>query len=481
MHTKFISRFRSFSFLRTCPAFTFFFLIILTGCGSASGTQAQGGQVTITGKIASCAGNGDSIRVFQLIGQELKPIAAAVLTQAGTDQTFKMEVKVPQSGLYVIGPNPQQNQAVLMVLGPEKEVVLNATCPNFFQSAIMPGSASNDAYKKVMAKISAYQQSSNALAQNRQLFAQSDPTQVARIQTQMDDEFTKFSTYLDSVTKAGGVIGNLARLYNCNFFPSPATCNGKSELDYFLNTYWEKVDLAQPEIAYLNIYFEKGKNYAAAIGAQNVPDGLNRLNTLADKTPAGSENRKVLLLAFMNGAEQAKSDDIYLAIANRFLKEFPNEKERNAALAERVKQMAMFAVGAPAPEIELMTPEGTMLKLSDLKGKVVMIDFWASWCRPCRAENPNVVRAYAKYKSAGFEIYGVSLDDKKPNWLDAIAKDGLTWKHVSDLAGWKSAGAKTYNVQSIPATFLIDKEGKILARNLRGAALDAKLSQIFGF
>ena len=108
-----------------------------------------------------------------------------------------------------------------------------------------------------------------------------------------------------------------------------------------------------------------------------------------------------------------------------------------------------------------------------------MIDFWAAWCRPCRVENPNVVALYKKYNSKGFEVFGVSLDRKKEDWVKAIEMDGLSWTHVSDLQYFNSAAARLYNIQAIPATYLLDKEGKIIAKNLRGIALRKKLEELF--
>lgn len=119
------------------------------------------------------------------------------------------------------------------------------------------------------------------------------------------------------------------------------------------------------------------------------------------------------------------------------------------------------------------------MKLSDLRGKVVLVDFWASWCKPCRRENPTVVKMYHKYKNKGFDIFSVSLDKSADRWKQAIAQDGLVWKsHVSDLKFWSNAAAKAWGVSSIPATFLLDKEGNVIGRNLRGAALEAKLAEV---
>jgi thiol-disulfide isomerase/thioredoxin len=140
-----------------------------------------------------------------------------------------------------------------------------------------------------------------------------------------------------------------------------------------------------------------------------------------------------------------------------------------------------LAPGKMAPDFEEMMPDSTMMKLSDLRGKVVLIDFWASWCGPCRRENPNVVRLYEQYKEDGFTVLSVSLDKMRPNWLAAIEKDNLSWPyHVSDLKHWGSRVAKLYGVTGIPFTVLVDQEGKIIATKLRGEQLHNELVRIFG-
>ncbi len=166
------------------------------------------------------------------------------------------------------------------------------------------------------------------------------------------------------------------------------------------------------------------------------------------------------------------------ALAKRFETERPTMKQAKVFVGN-AKRMRGIQIGDPAPEITLNSTENKPVSLSSLRGKIVLIDFWASWCGPCRQENPNVVRVYNRFKDKGFEIFSVSLDRDKTAWVKAIEKDGLIWpSHVSDLKYWQSAAAQNYGVNAIPATFLLDKDGKVIEKNLRGAALEKKLEEI---
>jgi peroxiredoxin len=145
---------------------------------------------------------------------------------------------------------------------------------------------------------------------------------------------------------------------------------------------------------------------------------------------------------------------------------------------KRIDLIRGTTVGYTANNFSQTSTDGKKVSLSDFKGKYVLIDFWASWCRPCRMENPNVVAAYNRFKSKGFTVLGVSMDSNRDPWLAAIQQDNLTWTHVSDLKGWGNEVGKLYGVTGIPQNYLIDREGKIVAKDLRGPALDEKLAEI---
>lgn len=152
--------------------------------------------------------------------------------------------------------------------------------------------------------------------------------------------------------------------------------------------------------------------------------------------------------------------------------------QRVVEAKKSLDELAKLSIGAIAPDFSAPTAEGGKLSLNDAKGKVTLIDFWAAWCKPCRIENPNLVALYKKYHDQGFNILGVSLDRKEEDWKKAIADDGLEWQQVSNLQFWQDPIAQLYNIRAIPASFLLDSQGKIVAKDLRGDELEAKVTEL---
>jgi peroxiredoxin len=172
----------------------------------------------------------------------------------------------------------------------------------------------------------------------------------------------------------------------------------------------------------------------------------------------------------MGTLDQENNEQVLISYAEKIKGKFKN----NTAVDQFLKRMEAIkpvSIGQIAPSFEMASSDGKVVKLSDFKGKYVLLDFWASWCGPCRAENPNVVKTYATFKNKNFTILGISLDDDKDAWLKAIKDDQLTWTHVSELKRWESSIANLYKIEGIPANFLLNPEGKIIAKNLRGEQL----------
>jgi peroxiredoxin len=268
-------------------------------------------------------------------------------------------------------------------------------------------------------------------------------------------------------------------------YGSPAS---KSLKDFSINSSnkWAKLYVLGREMDSLR---KSGASDSSLIAINNRGESmLNDLKSFVSDFIKGSSDPVTSVWALGTYAQIFTMDD-YQALLNGVVKKFPEHKgvraikemsERQLALAKEKAQASQPAqwVGKPAPELSLPDVNGNEIKLSSFKGKYVLVDFWASWCVPCRKENPNVVEAYNKYKSKNFTVLGVSLDKEKDDWIKAIQKDNLSWTQVSDLQEWNSVAVSTFNFNGIPFNLLLDPEGKIIAQSLRADELEKKLGEV---
>ncbi|MGA9651995.1 redoxin domain-containing protein [Pedobacter sp.] len=248
-----------------------------------------------------------------------------------------------------------------------------------------------------------------------------------------------------------------------------------SELNAIRNTYAKQVEQLQADFE--NKVSTQPQNRAAVLEElkPRYESYTNQLNSAIIKF---AKDNKGTLASFY--AMNTLSPQEFEAELVKFADEVKEEIKGNATVDAFVKQMALLKtvqVGQVAPAFTVNTADGKPVSLSDYKGKYVLVDFWASWCQPCRQENPNVVKVYNKYKTKNFDIIGISLDTDKAAWLGAIAADGLTWTHVSELKDFNGETVKKYQVQAIPTSYIIDPAGKIAAKNLRGEELEAFLAK----
>lgn len=408
------------------------------------------------------------VYLYDLWGNYLQNSVDSSLVKKGVF-TFTYEDKNLE-GLYYIGANKQKASPIIIA---EENISVIAQGIDF-SSISIENSPANTFFKEYLAENKKFEEGfakinkefQEKVAPLEKVDAVKYNQEYQRLVQEIQKTRANYKTFLSNLTKHSNSfvqkIGNLLEINDVT-----------NQLNYFSKNefYDESITRGDFIVRKVNLYF----TFFSTLNAKTLPQ---QTELLLQISPQKSKARGVVFEALTRAAI---SNDPGFAkkITEVFLEEYPNEQYPKD-LIQLIPNTGEVMIGDVAPEINLPDFNGKNIALSSLRGKVVLIDFWASWCGPCRGENPNVVRLYNEYKNKGFTVYSVSLDGTKSSWLKAVQKDGLAWEnHVSELKRWDSSAARTYKVQGIPATFLIDENGVVIGKNLRGAALEQKLAQLF--
>ncbi|MEY5048399.1 MAG: hypothetical protein RLZZ175_1758 [Bacteroidota bacterium] len=405
------------------------------------------------------------IYLYRYFGSDVEKIDSAKINKG----EFKFKNKIIR-GFHKLGFDSKS--AAVMVLGNEGEILFTADVKDFAATQKLSGSKENELYKQFLTVNTNYSKLIKQLTQ-----------QTSQIEVVANSDSAKYRILLtdlrrreDSANKAQNEFFRTMKTQNNGMFMGKFAGIFYVSDTTNINNYISKEEFSDIEfttgemmVGKINAYFG---NYV-----EKTPDAFTQAaDKLISKTEANSLSRSLFYRIIIN-----LFTELQLPHASKLRKAYAAEYANDTKAQRYLERLpkAELEIGDLAPDIFLPDTSANFIKLSSLRGKLVLLDFWASWCGPCRRENPNVVKVYEKYKPFGLEILGISLDESKAKWTGAIRKDNLTWMHVSDLRGWSSVAGAAYAVSSIPQTFLIGPDGKILAKNLRGQALEQFLENYF--
>ncbi len=445
-------------------------LVLFTLSTFSFSVQAQE-TLSVAATMTGCTGE---LSLYKFNGSTFEVFA----TFSGEEGEYLLEVPATGHEFYYFGPGVTNLKPV--ILGAEGSVMLSQPCNSRRSSLTVRNSLINKGYndlKQLFGQIN--QRGQQAIMTYRR--SQQDPSLQEEANAQLAAVDAERLHLLDSLRTNHPFLARIAALNTYVSYPLNGTEDYPDEMTYFAREFFQHVDWTDEGFHDLPWVYEAFKGYTATLIQSNM--AKERYESLVSQTldeiPQKSGAEQMAISGILATLKQ-KHHPSFVFFAERYIDHFENTNPAAvASLQQEVKQLASFMIGGEAPDFTQATPAGDDFSLHDLRGKVVLVDFWASWCGPCRRENPNVVRMYNEYREQGFEILGVSLDRDRNRWVQAIEQDGLEWLHVSDLQYWQNGAAKLYGVSSIPHTILLDAEGRIIARGLRGRQLEAKLQELF--
>lgn len=458
-----------------------FFLFLLPAFAWAqkpakAAPQKDQGMLTLTCKIVGLPLNTDSLSLYEFAG-----LASRTILRTGRQLDSTYVFTLPRSKARFYGVGFSENGIARIILGEEPAVTLWANA-EYMDKARTVNSPANRAYENVRRRVEALQLEGET---HRIAYMQAQADKNTALEQSVVARFGQLAKaktkFLDSLKTANPLLWRVATLQltpdveaekNAKSYTNQAQFLSKESFRYanFNDRGYDNT----PEVftafeAYAKIISDLGPDVAKELADAQLA-----------KIPTTSNTYRMALGGLVSGFKTAQSP-LYPPYTQQYLTAYRNQSLGEIGRVEyELKRAGAFTPGMAAPDLVGQTPDSQSVSLSQFRGNYVMVDFWASWCGPCRRENPNVKALYEKYHVKGFNILGVSLDRERGAWVKAIEADGLTWNHISDLKGWNSEHARIYGVTSIPQTVLLDKEGRIVARNLRGEELKQKLESIYG-
>ncbi len=452
--------------------FNFLFLFVaLTNIVFAGGND----KITITCNMTNC--QGDSLSLYQFDGIVFNRILIA--KSAPNAHIYKFTLPKGKNDFYFIGQSMDELKP--LILGAEDNINIEGNCYTFRQ-LVIKGSRINKEYDVAVKRMGALMTEADD-AKKAWDFSINDPQKHQIAETEMANIDKKKLLFLDSLRKSNAYLAKLVAMNTQYSYAVNGRKNYPEEANYIANEYFSAVDFKDDDYNRLPMVFEGFKNFTNLMNQYNLPNDKHRqfIENWLNKFPKNSRAYKMAMGGIVTSL-MSRNHFNYIYFGERYCELYKKEEPGvTKQLGDLIGRAKTSIVGIEMPDFAQNGIDDKPITLKSLRGKVVLIDFWASWCGPCRRENPNVVATYNKYKEKGFDIMSVSLDSDKERWMGAIQQDGLIWKnHVCDLKGWKNEVAAQYGVSSIPQTLLIDKEGKLIARNLRGEQLGEALKQLLG-
>ncbi len=458
-----------------------FFLFLLPALAWAqkpakAAPQKDQGNLTLTCKIIGLGPNADSLTLYESAG-----LAMTIVQRAGIRPDSSYVFTLPRSKARFYSVGFSENGAARVILGEEPAVTLWANA-QYMDKARTVNSPANRAYEAMRKRVEELQLQSET---HRIAYVQAEADKNATLQQAVTARFVQHAKtktrYLDSLKTANPLLWRVASLSLTPDVEAEKDPKAFGNQAQFLSKEFFRYATFSDR-GYDNIpdVFTAFEAYAKLISNLGVDAAKQSADAQLAKIPPPSNAYRMALGGLVSGFKTTQSP-LYPPYTQQYLSTYRNQSLGEVGRVEyELKRAGAFTPGMTAPDLVGMTPDSQQVALSQFRGNYVMVDFWASWCGPCRRENPNVVAMYEKYHAKGFNILGVSLDRERGAWVKAIEADGLKWQHISDLKGWNSEHARIYGVTSIPQTVLLDKDGRIVARNLRGDELKQKLVSIYG-